>query len=64
MLIKIETKKDKVELLNAIRTGILDTRKVQSLKNFIDDKIELKVADMSDEELDKRITELENKLKK
>lgn len=64
MKIKID-KPAKIELLNALRSGILDTEKIQAIQTVLNEvRPDLKFAEMSDEELDARITELENKMKK
>lgn len=58
-------KQSKVELLNALRSGILETNNIPSLQNILDEyRPELKYVSMTDEELDAKIAELESKLKK
>ena len=58
-------KQSKVELLNALRSGILETNNVLPLKAILDERRpDLRFSSLSDEELDARIAELEKKLKK
>lgn len=64
MKIKID-KPAKIELLNALRSGILETEKIQALQTVLNEvRPDLRFAEMSDEELDAKILELENKMKK
>lgn len=59
------TKSDKIALLEAIKNGLLDTTKVHELhKALTEHRPDLCLKDLSDDELDKRIAELEAKVKR
>lgn len=63
MLIKL-SKPEKVELLNALKTGVIDTRKIPALDKVLNEyRPDLAIKELSDEELDARIAELEKKVK-
>lgn len=59
MKIKL-THEEKKELLNAVKSGVLDTEKITSLQEVIDQP-DMKYQNLTDEELDARIRELEAK---
>lgn len=64
MLIYLK-KEDKVELLKALQTGVLNTRQIPTLnKLFNEQRPDLAIAELSDKELDEKIAELEKKLKR
>ncbi|KAB2836067.1 MAG: hypothetical protein F9K49_02560 [Caedimonadaceae bacterium] len=64
MLIKL-TKPEKVELLNALKTGVIDTRKIPALDKVLNEhRPDLAIKELSDEELEARILELEKKVKR
>lgn len=64
MLIKL-SKPEKIELLNALKTGVIDTRKIPALDKVLNEyRPDLAMAELSDAELDARIAELEKKVKR
>lgn len=63
MKIKIN-RNEKIALLDALQTGVLDTDRVPALKKvFKETRPDIAVKEMSDAELDQRIAELEQKLR-
>lgn len=65
MIIRINSKTEKIALLKALQSGLLDTNEVQSLKEVLEEKRpDMLIKEMTDEELDQRISELESKLNK
>lgn len=63
MLIKL-SKPEKVQLLNALKIGYLETRNIPALDKVLNEyRPDLAIKELSDEELDARIAELEKKVK-
>lgn len=63
MKIPIVTKDEKVALLKALQTSMLDTDELPALKQILDStRPDLRVREMSDSELDAEIKRLEKKL--
>jgi len=64
MLIDLN-RNEKIELLNAIKTGVLNTSRVPALQKVLNEvRPDIRLKNMSDSELDVYITELENKIKR
>ena len=61
MIIKIGTE-EKRQLLKAVAAGYLETSKIPAFQKILDEqRPDLKIKNMTDEELDARIRELEAK---
>ena len=59
------TKNDKVELLKALQTGVLNTSQIATINKVLTEtRPDIAIRELSDEQLDARIAELEKKLKR
>ena len=55
---------EKIALLEALKMGVIDTENIPSLKKVLNEvRPDLAVKQMSDEQLNERIAELESKLR-